>query len=83
MIILLFASGGVTNVTILLDSTYVAGFAIRPFIEIINCELAAVLLILVPRSIPPVCNLNESFVPSTNSLIECPTTDPNDYLSIA
>ena len=58
--ILLFTSGGVTNVTMLLDRVYVAGFAIRPFIESINCDVAAVLPILVPRSIVSHLNLNES-----------------------
>ena len=49
---------------------YVAGFAIRPFIDNSNCDADAVLPILVLRSIPSILNLNESFVPSTLQLSE-------------
>ena len=81
--ILLFTSGGVTNVTMLLDRVYVAGFAIRPFIESINCDVAAVLPILVPRSIPSHLTLNELLVPSTKILNEWPTPAPCDVKSMA
>ena len=81
--ILLFASGGITNVTISFAKLYVAGFAIRPFIESINCDVAAVFPILVSRSIPSTLNLNESLVPSTKHLKECPTPCPCDVRSIA
>ena len=68
IIILLSDNGGVTNVTILLSTLYVAGFAIIPFIDNSNCDVPAVLPILVLRSMPSTLNLNESFVPSTLQL---------------
>ena len=65
------------------DSTYVAGFAIRPFIDNSNCDVAAVLPILVLRSIPPTLNLNVSFVPSTLQFREWLTPPPTVVKSIA
>ena len=38
---------------------------------------------LVSRSTPSICNLNESLVPSTKHLRECPTPLPCDVKSIA
>ena len=76
-------NGGVTNVTILFDNVYVAGFAIRPFTDNSNCDFWAVLPSLVSRSTPSICNLNESLVPSTKHLKECPTPAPCEVKSIA
>ena len=81
--ILLLDNGGVINVTTSFAKLYVAGFAIRPFIESINCDVTALLPILVSRSIPSILNLNESLVPSTKHLRECPTPAPGDVKSIA
>ena len=76
-------NGGVTNVTMLFDNVYVAGFAIRPFTESNSCDVCAVLPSLVLRSTPSICNLKELLVPSTKHLKECPTPAPCEVKSIA